>query len=96
MDCESGGLSPRYSITEADLFAAAASSDAEKQVGQNCEACFFAGMKRLICGDKQAAADYWQMPGDAKKVYNRISNGPGTVEGDREIEADAQAATGTP
>ena len=45
------------SITEPDLFAAAASSDAKKDSGQRCEAWFYAGMKKLLAGDKRTAAD---------------------------------------
>jgi lipoprotein NlpI len=44
-------------VTEADLFAAAASPDAKKESGQHCEAWFYAGMKKLLAGEKKAAAD---------------------------------------
>jgi tetratricopeptide (TPR) repeat protein len=46
-------------VTEADLFAAAASPDAKKDSGQHCEAWFYAGMKKLLAGDKKTAADYF-------------------------------------
>jgi lipoprotein NlpI len=44
-------------ITEDDLIAAAASPDATKDQGQHCEAWYYAGMKRLLAGDKKVAAD---------------------------------------
>jgi lipoprotein NlpI len=47
-------------VSEADLFAAAKSSDAKKERGLLCEAWFFAGMKKLLGGDKAAAADYFR------------------------------------
>jgi lipoprotein NlpI len=47
-------------VSEADLFAAAKSSDAKKERGLFCEAWFFAGMKRLLAGDKATAADYFR------------------------------------
>ena len=47
-------------VSEADLFAAAKSSDAKKQRGLFCEAWFFAGMKKLLGGDKATAADYFR------------------------------------
>jgi lipoprotein NlpI len=47
-------------VSEADLFAAAKSSDAKKERGLFCEAWFFAGMKKLLGGDKAAAADYFR------------------------------------
>ena len=46
-------------VSEADLFAAAASPDAKKDSGQHCEAWFYAGMKKLFSGDKKTAADYF-------------------------------------
>ena len=46
-------------VSEADLFAAAASPDAKKDKGQHCEAWFYAGMKKLFSGDKKTAADYF-------------------------------------
>ncbi len=46
-------------IPEADLLAAAVSPDAQKDSGQHCEAWFYAGMKRLLAGDKETAADYF-------------------------------------
>jgi len=48
------------SVSEADLFAAAKSSDAKKERGLFCEAWFFAGMKKLLGGDKATAADYFR------------------------------------
>ena len=47
-------------VSEADLFAAAKSSDAKKERGLFCEAWFFAGMKKLLGGDKATAADYFR------------------------------------
>jgi len=45
--------------TEADLIASADSSDAKKDAGQHCEVWYFAGMKRLLAGDKATAIDYF-------------------------------------
>lgn len=47
-------------VSEADLIAAAKSSDAKKERGLFCEAWFFAGMKKLLGGDKATAADYFR------------------------------------
>ena len=47
-------------VTQADLFAAAKSPDTKKERGQLCEAWFYSGMKRLLGGDKIAAADHFQ------------------------------------
>src|SRR5262249_42022716 len=47
-------------VTEADLFAAAKSPDTKKELGQLCEAWFYSGMKKLLGGDKTAAADHFQ------------------------------------
>jgi lipoprotein NlpI len=47
-------------VSEADLFAAAKSSDVKKQRGLFCEAWFFAGMKKLLGGDEATAADYFR------------------------------------
>jgi len=46
--------------SEADLFAAAKSSDAKKERSLFCEAWFFAAMRKLLGGDKAAAADYFR------------------------------------
>jgi lipoprotein NlpI len=43
------------SVTEANLFAAAASTDTKKESGQMCEAWFYAGMKKLFAGEKAVA-----------------------------------------
>ena len=40
--------------------AAAASPDAETDRYQHCEAWYFAGMKKLIGGEKAAAIDYFR------------------------------------
>ncbi|MGB8353532.1 MAG: tetratricopeptide repeat protein [Chthoniobacteraceae bacterium] len=48
------------SVAEADLFAAANSPDAKKDRGQHCQAWFYAGMKKLLSGDKRTAAGYFQ------------------------------------
>src|SRR5208282_5267893 len=45
-------------IGETDFFAAAGSSDRETDRGQHCEASYYAGMKRLLGGDKTTAAEY--------------------------------------
>ena len=47
-------------VTEADLFAAAKSPDTKTERGQLCEAWFFSGMKKLLDGDKVAAADHFR------------------------------------
>jgi tetratricopeptide (TPR) repeat protein len=44
-------------INEAEYLAAAASPDAKTDQGRHCEAWYFAGMKRLLMGDKKAAID---------------------------------------
>jgi tetratricopeptide (TPR) repeat protein len=46
-------------ISEADLFAAAASTDPKKERTQHCEAWYYSGMKYLLAGDKKTAADYF-------------------------------------
>ncbi len=46
-------------VSEADLLAAASSPDAKQDQGQHCEAWYFAGMKRLLDGDKTTAIDYF-------------------------------------
>ena len=46
-------------VTEADLFGAATSSDTEKDKGQHCEAWYYSGMKKLLSGDKKTAVDYF-------------------------------------
>ena len=46
-------------MNEADLIAAAASDDVKKDQGQHCEVWYFAGMKRLLSGDKHTAIDYF-------------------------------------
>jgi lipoprotein NlpI len=47
-------------LAEAEFFAAAKNADPKKEAGQLCEAYFYAGTKRLLAGDKAAAADYFQ------------------------------------
>ena len=42
---------------ESEFVAAAVTPDARKDRGQRCDAWFFAGMKRLLAGDKSAAVD---------------------------------------
>jgi tetratricopeptide (TPR) repeat protein len=44
-------------ISESEFLAGAASSDAERDRAQHCEAWYYAGMKRLFAGDKKAATD---------------------------------------
>jgi lipoprotein NlpI len=47
-------------MTEPDFFKAAESKDPKKEKNQHFEALFFAGAKRLVDGDKTAAAGYFQ------------------------------------
>ena len=47
-------------LTEADLFAAAASSPDEKTArGNRCEAWYYTGMKKLLAGDRKTAGEYF-------------------------------------
>ena len=46
--------------SEADLIAAAASTNPKTDAGQHCEIWYFAGMKRLLSGDKATAIDYFR------------------------------------
>jgi tetratricopeptide (TPR) repeat protein len=46
-------------ISESDFLGDATSSDVEKDRAQHCEAWYYAGMKRLLAGDKKTAADYF-------------------------------------
>ncbi len=45
---------------ENDLFAAAKTPDVQKEQRQRCEAWYYAGMKRLLTGDKITATDYFR------------------------------------
>jgi tetratricopeptide (TPR) repeat protein len=45
---------------EADLIADATSTNQRKDQGQHCEVWYFAGMKRLLAGDKATAIDYFR------------------------------------
>ena len=57
-------------MNEADYLVAADSSDAKTDAGQHCEAWYFAGMKRLLMGDKKGAIDAFQKCLDtAQKDY---------------------------
>jgi HEAT repeat protein len=47
-------------MTEVDFIAAAADPNGQTDREQHCEAWFYAGMKRLLAGDKTTAADYFQ------------------------------------
>ena len=47
-------------VTESDYLTAAASSAAAVDASQHCQAYYFAGMKRLLMGDKGTAGDYFQ------------------------------------
>lgn len=47
-------------LSEADLVAGAASTSTKTDRGQHCEARFYIGTKKLIAGDKPAAADYFK------------------------------------
>lgn len=42
-------------LSEDEFFKSAASSDAKTEQGQNCQAYFYAGVRRLVEGDKQTA-----------------------------------------
>ena len=44
-------------IDEPELLAAAGSQDSQTDRAQHCEAWFYAGMKRLLAGDKQGAVN---------------------------------------
>jgi lipoprotein NlpI len=46
-------------ISESDFLGDATSSDVEKDRAQHCEAWYYAGMKRLLAGDKKTAAEYF-------------------------------------
>src|SRR5271157_2265479 len=46
-------------ISESDFLGDATSSDVGKDRAQHCEAWYYAGMKRLLAGDKKTAADYF-------------------------------------
>jgi tetratricopeptide (TPR) repeat protein len=47
-------------VTESDYLTAANSADTNVNATQNCQASYFAGMKRLIMGDRGTANDYFQ------------------------------------
>jgi tetratricopeptide (TPR) repeat protein len=47
-------------VTEADYLTSAASTDSAADAAQHCQAWYFAGMKRLLMGDKVTALDYFQ------------------------------------
>jgi len=47
-------------LSEAELFTAAASPDANTDRGQHCEAWFYAGMKNVLGDDKWAAAQFFK------------------------------------
>ncbi len=47
-------------VTESDYLTAAGSGDANVNATQSCQAYYFAGMKRLIMGDRGTASDYFQ------------------------------------
>jgi hypothetical protein len=47
-------------INETDFLTAAASSDKETNRAQHCQAWYYAGMRRLLDGDKIAAIDYFE------------------------------------
>ncbi len=46
-------------MSETDILASAASSDVKRDQSQHCEVWYFAGMKRLLAGDKATAIDYF-------------------------------------
>ncbi len=45
-------------VKEADFFAAAGSPNARKAQGHTCEAWYYAGMEKLLDGDRKTAAEY--------------------------------------
>jgi lipoprotein NlpI len=47
-------------VTEADFFAVASSPETETDRGQHCEGWYYAGMKRLLAGDKKTGGDYFR------------------------------------
>ena len=47
-------------MSEAEVIAAAISSDPKTDQTQHCEAWYFTGMKRLLSGDRDAARDHFQ------------------------------------
>ena len=47
-------------LSESDFLKAAASTNAQTDQEQHCEAYFYAGSKRLIEGDKTTATDYFK------------------------------------
>ncbi len=47
-------------VTESDYLTAASSTDGNIDATQHCQAYYFAGMKRLLMGDRGTAADYFQ------------------------------------
>jgi lipoprotein NlpI len=58
-------------VPEADLFAAAKSPDPHKERCRLCEAWFYAGMKRLLGGDKAAAAaDFQKCLATGEKTFS--------------------------
>lgn len=54
-------------INETDFLAAAASSDKETNRAQCCQAWYYAGMRRLIDGDKISAIDYFEKSANTDK-----------------------------
>ena len=48
------------SVSESELFACASGANAWKLKGETCEAWYYAGMKRLLGGDKKGAAEYFR------------------------------------
>jgi len=46
-------------LNESDFLGGATSADMEKDRAQHCEAWYYAGMKRLLAGDKKTAALYF-------------------------------------
>ena len=47
-------------MTEGDYLSVTSSPDAKTDQAQHCEAWYFAGMKRLLMGDKATAYDYFR------------------------------------
>jgi lipoprotein NlpI len=47
-------------VAEPDLLSAAAHTDPKTEAAQMCLACFYAGSKRLIAGDKAKAREYFE------------------------------------
>ena len=59
-------------LDETALLAGAEESDKEPATGQKCEACYFAGMMRLLKGDRPGAPTGSKGPGHQREELLRI------------------------